>query len=121
MPNIDIRISSLSDNTINIRETSGLRILKYFLEQGYKTIYITGIDFYQGEYNYLNVKNAKMTNLHTRIMKGNHLGLGAYDKCATHTLESDTDYLKDLLAQYLDVQITATSLPPSNHNNLAIV
>ena len=63
-------------------------ILEYFLELGYKTIHIAGIDFYQGKFVYLNTKNDKMTDLSFRVMKGNHLGLGAYDiQC--HSLEFD--------------------------------
>lgn len=95
------------------RPTTGLIMLKYFLESGYQTIHIAGMDFYQDEYQYLNTKNAKIIKLSSRFMKRNRLDLGlrAYDITA-HTLEYDISYLSDLLSQYPAVKIIATSCHP---------
>ncbi len=91
-------------------ETTGLIMLKFFLESGYQTIHIAGIDFYQGEYQYLNTKNDKIINLYSRFMKRNRLALNltAYD-VVTHTLAYDINYLNDLLAQYPKVKIMVAS------------
>lgn len=87
-------------------ESTGLIMLKYFLQSGYQTIHIAGIDFYQGKYEYLNTKNAKITKLCGRAIKNNRK---TYSSHSTHTLEYDINYLSDLLAEYPNVKIIATS------------
>lgn len=114
MPKIDIHAPrEVSKSNPYPHESTGLVMLKYFLESGYQTIHIAGIDFYQGKYAYSNKKNAKIIKLFSRFMKRNRfaLGLGAYD-LPHHTLEYDINYLSDLLAQYPTVKIIATSCHP---------
>ncbi len=115
MPKIDIHapreVSKSSPSYPH--ESTGLLMLKYFLESGYQTIHIAGIDFYQGKCVYLDIKNSKIIKLYSRFMKHNRLGLGAYDvRVRSHTLEFDINYLSDLLAQYPEVKIIATSCHP---------
>jgi hypothetical protein len=117
MPKIDIHAPrEVSKSCPYPYESTGLVMFKYFLESGYQTIHIAGIDFYQGKYVYLNTKNAKIIKLYSRFMKRNRLGLGlgAYDVRNPHTLEYDINYLNDLLAQYPEVKIIATSCHPKS-------
>ena len=123
MNNVDVKFMLSSKNQLtkidihaprkalltSIFETTGLTILKFFLESGYQTIHITGIDFYQGKYAYLDTKNTTITKLCGKTIKDN---MRAYDLHSLHNLEYDINYLSDLLTQYPDVKIIATSCHP---------
>jgi hypothetical protein len=107
---VKIDINVPYKNPKNTNKTSGLILLQYVLKLGYKTIHIAGMDFYQGEHQYLNTKNAKISELCNKAIRNN---IKTYlDGQSAHTLEYDINYLNDLLAQYPAVKIIATSCHP---------
>ena len=123
MTKIDIHIprkfQTTQEHLASTHETAGLTMLKYFLESGYQTIHIAGIDFYQGEYVYLNTKNAKIAKLCSKSIINNNAynaynayNTNTYKVYSSHSLEYDINYLSDLLTQYPDVKIIATSCHP---------
>jgi hypothetical protein len=110
MTKIDIHAPrDLSKSYSKHYETTGLVMLKYFLKSGYQTIHIVGIDFYQGGYQYLNTKNAEITKLCSKAIKRK---MRVYTLHSAHNLACDINYLSDLLTQYPDVKIIATSCHP---------